>query len=44
MVLADVFDESFVSAIASQTNNRIELTKEDTGGRWVLREALAAYS
>ena len=35
--------ESFVSRIEAQTQNRVELTKEETGGRWILREAAPAY-
>ena len=35
--------ESFVSAIEAQTINRVEMTKEETEGSWVLREKSAAY-
>jgi putative transposase len=30
--------ESFVSVIEAQTRNRVELTREEVSGRWVLRE------
>ena len=35
--------ESFVSRIEAQTQNRVELTKEETGGQWILRETAPAY-
>ena len=35
--------ESFVSAIEAQTIYRVEMTKEETEGGWVLREKAAAY-
>ena len=35
--------ESFVSRIEAQTENRVEFTKEETGGQWVLRETAPAY-
>ena len=35
--------ESFVTAIEAETRNRAELTKEQSGAQWILRETAAAY-
>lgn len=34
--------DSFVNGIEAQTRNRVQLTKEQSGGRWVLRETATA--
>lgn len=39
-----VGSESFVTRIEAQTQTRVELTKKESGGQWILREASPTYT